>query len=92
MNKEVLKVRGEDWDDSTVQTEEVNADGESMLEFRKHPTKVVKTVLETCELVNSSFDEPFATTGDMLRFLAEVSDKLDERALHDHENVDQENS
>jgi len=50
------------------------------LAFKKEADKVFSTLVIALDFINSTFDQPYATTGDFIRFLATVADQAKERA------------
>lgn len=51
--------------------------GVTELKFTKDAQKIFATMLFAIEYINSTFDQPFQSTGDFIRMLAETSDKMD---------------
>ena len=50
------------------------------LVFKKDVNKLFSTLVIALDFINSTFDQPYATTGDFIRFLATVADQAKERA------------
>ena len=50
------------------------------LVFKKDVNKLFSTLVISLDFINTTFDQPYATTGDFIRFLATVADQAKERA------------
>jgi len=50
------------------------------LVFKKDVNKLFNTLIISLDFINTTFDQPYATTGDFIRFLATVADQAKERA------------
>ena len=60
----------------------LSADDSGVVElvFKKDVDKLFNTLIIALDFINGTFDQPYATTGEFIRFLATVADQAKEYA------------
>lgn len=69
----------------------VQADGASTIRYQRNAPMIFGSLIAACRNINDNFDQPLASVGDFLRYLADAADEMDAKNA-EQQTAPQENS